>query len=192
MAEIDADYLGGDPDQAQAPVLGKLAFTTGEMGFTGTSLVGMTTRRIPGPTLTPEQIKAISVGDANAMRALTRGAAGAMLGGAIGGLIGMATGRRNTLFVVAAERDGFAFAATFGATGRDAQWLLDQVQRGRRDRGEPPLPKLEEMSRRAAATLEEQQASLLLEIRNLLEAQNELLRRALDRIPGEALSEEGR
>lgn len=106
MADITADYLGGDPDHPSRIDGGTLVFAAGAMSFSSTHMVGVTMRTTPGPELAPEQIRAISIGDANRMRALTRGAAGVMLGGSLGGLIGMATGRRSTLFVVAVSAMG--------------------------------------------------------------------------------------
>ena len=99
-----------------------------------------------------------------------------MIGGSLGGLIGMATGRRSTLFVVAAERDGFTFAATFAAVDEDAKGLLHAIQRGRRDRGVQPLPKIEELEGMAAKDLATEQLDLLRGISKQLSEQTALLR----------------
>jgi hypothetical protein len=181
MADIDADYLGGDPDQALAGASGKLTVSGGAVSFAGSVIDGMTTRKIDGPRLAADQVRAMSVGSANQMQALTRGAAGVLIGGAIGGLIGMATSRRSTIILIAAERDGFQFVCSFGASGQDASWLLEQVQRGRRDRGQPALPTLEQLASREVADADAQQAQLLGEIRDLLQEQVGLLRKLVER-----------
>jgi hypothetical protein len=147
------------------------------MSYTDYELVGVQQISTAGPALDAEEIIAVSVGNADQMRALMRGAVGFMLGGALGGLIGMATGRRNTLFVVAATRDGFEFACTFATTGQDGHTLLTQIQRGRRDRGEAPMPTLEDLTQREAASAADEQLQLLRDIRQLLAEQTDLLRR---------------
>jgi len=102
--EIDADYLGGNPD-APTPVRGgTLSFSPdGRLRFSTLKTEGVLRRVVERFAVEPDEILAITVGDANHMQAITRGMAGAMIGGTIGGLIGMATGRRSSIVLVVTE-----------------------------------------------------------------------------------------
>jgi hypothetical protein len=185
MSSIPADYLGGDPEKINAVKDGTLTFTeAGGMAYAvrATNNVMDIGKTVDLVTLDVQQIKAISIGDANHMRALTRGAAGTMIGGSIGGLIGMATGKRNTMLVIAAERDNFPFAATFAVQPDHAMALLTEIQADRRRRGEPPMPKLEDLAGQAATEAVDEQLQLLRDIRGLLMEQNALLREGRGRV----------
>ena len=175
MTDIAVDYLGGDPDQTAAPVPGKLRMEDGDVVFKGSFMSDGLKSVAISLRIAGGDLRAVSTGDANQMRALTRGAAGVLLGGAIGGLIGMATGRRSTLMAVAVERDGFPFAVIFGATAQDARWFATEVQRARRDGGLAALPRVEDLAGQAAVEAADEHTDLLRRILSALEEQNALL-----------------
>ena len=77
MAQIDADYLGRDPSQLQPYNNGDLAAAAGSLAFTVQVLTGSLTSQRFEFTIPFDEIRAMSVGDANHMKALTRTAVGA-------------------------------------------------------------------------------------------------------------------
>lgn len=185
MAQIKADYLGGDPERIDR-------HNGGDLVFSGAGDLSFMVQRAPNPlapavptellSLPASSIRAVSMGSANDMRGLSRGAAGAMIGGSIGGLIGMATGKRNTLLLVAAERDGFEFIATFAAQPDDARSLLTRLQADRKKAGKEPLRSVEDLAGDAATSAADEQLQLLRDIRGLLMEQNALLREVRVRV----------
>lgn len=180
MAQIDADYLGGDPAQLARYDGGTLSVSEGTLSFFVQVLTGHLQSHRVEFTIPKDEILAISVGDANHMRTLTRTAVGAAIGGSAGALIGAATGRRNHVFLVAARRDGFEYLASFGVRGDEGTGLLHAIQSGRRNRGEDPLPRVEQLAERDALDVNGQQLRLLEDIRGLLIDQNRLLLRLID------------
>ena len=176
MTDIAVDYLGGDPDQPAAPVPGKLRLDDGAVVFDG-QFMSTGLKSVPiAVKVAAGDVRAVSTGDADQMRALTRGAVGVLLGGAIGGIIGMATGRRTVIIAIAVERDGFPFAVMFGATANDARWFATEMQRGRRAAGLPALPRVEDLAGQAAADAADEHTAVLREILAELREQSGLLR----------------
>lgn len=175
MAQIDADYLGGDPANLTTYEGGTLTATDGSLSFRidlmeASLKVSRVEFEIP-----KDQIRAISVGDANHMRTLTRTAVGAAIGGSAGALLGAATGRRNHVLLVAAHRDGFDFLVSFGVRGDEGASLLNAIQAGRRERGEDPLPRVEQLSQIEALDVSGQQLRVLEDLRALMIEQNRIL-----------------
>lgn len=80
MAQIDADYLGGDPSQPQPYEGGKLGFASSSLTFLVQVFDNPIKPRRVEFALPMEEIRAISVGDANHMKTLTRTAVGAAIG----------------------------------------------------------------------------------------------------------------
>jgi len=161
MAEITVDYLGGEPDTPSAPLKGTLGFVGGAFTFVGKFMTADLKTTEIAFDFTEAEVRAVSFGDANHMRGLTRGATGLLLGGAIGGLIGVLTGKRNMILAVACEREGFEFAPAFGCTADDGRWFVNEVQRARRDRGLEAIPKIEDLYAQAAAAAADGQAAII-------------------------------
>lgn len=175
MPGIDADYLGGDPTVLEAYKNGELSAAAGSLTFLVQILTGALSSHRVEFTIAKDEIRAISVGDANHMKALTRTAIGAAIGGSAGALIGAATGRRNHVFLVAARREGFDFLASFAVRGDEGSSLLHAIQAGRRDRGEDPLPQVEQLAEIESLDVSGQQLRVLEDVRTLLIEQNRLL-----------------
>jgi hypothetical protein len=89
VAQIEADYLGGDPSELQPYTNGTLATAEGSLAYTVQVLTGSLTSERFDFTIPFDEIRAMSVGDANHMKALTRTAVGAALGGSAGALLGL-------------------------------------------------------------------------------------------------------
>lgn len=180
--EITADYLGGDPRHPARYEGGRLR-STRETGLRYDTLqvegLASTPRRVALLNLPAGDIEAISIGDTNHMRALTRAAAGSMLAGSIGGLIGMVTGRRNTIVLVRARIEEAPASIAFATELENAQALLNHHQADRHARGEDPLPTIEEHVTSTVDSRTDRQTDLLREIRDLLIEQNQLIRRSL-------------
>lgn len=94
----------------------------------------------------------------------------------------MMTSGRKRLLLVACERGGFRYTCAFACRPDDGRWLLDQIQRGRRDRDEPPLPRLEDLTTHAQETVDTEQTGVLTEIRDLMRRQLALLERIAERL----------
>ncbi len=184
MAEIEADYLGGDPAGVEAQgTSGRLAAEAGSLTYTGQRVDGAITRTPVTLALPKEEIRAISVDTpANLSRVLTRAVVGELVGGALGATVGAVTGRRDRVLLVAVSRGGHDFLLSFGVTGQDGIWLLDAIQAGRLRRGEDPLPRVEGPAAAAPAAVD-RQTEVLEEIRDLLARQVELLDRLTERLP---------
>ena len=178
--EITVDYLGGDPDVATAPVTGKLTLSDGSFAFAGAYMVGVKATSV-NVTIPESEVRALSLGDANHMRGLTRGATGMLLGGAIGGLVGLMTGKRNLVLAVDATRGGFDFVAAFACAPDDGRWFVNELQRGRRDRGLDQMPKIEDLAGQEARAAADSQSDVMARILAQLEQQTELLRAIAER-----------
>lgn len=180
MAEVNVDYLGGDPGaEGPTPSSGILTVEQGAMSFKGTTLNADLSRRETNLAIPADLVVAISCGSANHMRTLTRTVVGGAIGGDIGALIGALTGRRNHILLVAADRDGFRFFASFAIRGDEGIALLNAIQKGRHTRGEQPLPQVEELAGASQLDASERQVVTLERIEESLSEQNYLLRQIL-------------
>ena len=178
MAELGVDYLGGDPESpGPAPCGGTLTVTEGSMRFAGEALTAGLQRHPVRVDLPAEVIRAASVGSANHMQTLTRTIVGGVLAGGVGALIGALSGRRNQVLLVACDRGDFPFYVAFAIRGDDGAALINAMQKGRHDRGEPPLPRVEDLAGSEQLDVAERQAASLARIEVVLSEQNELLRR---------------
>ena len=178
--EMTVDYLGGDPDVRAAPIAGKLALTPPGFAFVGAIARGVNFEEVRF-AIPDEELRAVSHGDANHMRGLSRGAAGVLIGGTIGGIIGMMTGKRNTMFALACNRNGFDFVAMFSCTADDGRWFIGELQRSRRDTGASAVPRIEDLAGQAAQAAADGQAEILGRVLAQLEEQTALLRRLVER-----------
>lgn len=79
--------------------------------------------------------------------------------------------------MVAGRRDGFDYIATFGVRGDDGTRLLNVIQSTRRERGESPLPRVEQLADLEALDVSQEQMRVLEDSRGLLMEQNVLLAR---------------
>jgi hypothetical protein len=181
MADIGANYLGGDPAApAGHGAGGKLTASAGNLLFRGQVMDAALKSSTVEVTLAKEEIRAASLGNANSMRQLTRAFVGEAIGGTIGAVVGAATGKRDHVLLVACTRDGFDFFCSFAVSGSDGAWLLNAIQAGRKDRGEAPLPRIEDLAGQEARDASDRQAAVLLEIRDLLQEQVVLLRQLVE------------
>jgi hypothetical protein len=177
-AEVHADYLGGHPDGHLSPLAGKLIASEGALRFEGTTVsAGLQTQKV-SLEIPADQLRAITVGEPNHMRTLTRAFVGEVIGGAVGALIGAVTGKRNYVLVAACEREAFPFAVSFAVERSEGAWLLAAMQTRRKDRGEKPIPRVEDIAGERALDESERQTALLTEIRDLLREQTALLRQS--------------
>lgn len=163
MAEIHADYLGGDPlAPAGHGASGLLLTSGGGLSFRGAAVdVSLRSHRV---TL------AVAAAD---MRAVSVGAADRVRGAGLDGpreAAADAAGGRDHLLVLAGRRDDTDFLITFGVGADDGARLVNAMQRARAERGAPVLPRLEDLGEG------EDDHRLLLEIRELLREQTRLLR----------------
>ncbi len=163
MAEIEADYLGGDPAGVEAQgTSGRLAAEAGSLTYTGQRVDGAITRTPVTLTLPKEEIRAISVDTpANLSRVLTRAVVGELVGGALGATIGAVTGRRDRVLLVAVARGAHESLLSFGVTGQEGLAAPGG----------------------AAPAAVDRQTEVLEEIRDLLARQVELLDRLTERLP---------
>jgi len=153
------------------------------MSFAGAALTAGLASHEVRVDLPATVIRAVSSGSANQMATLTRTVVGGVVAGGIGALIGALSGRRNHVLLVACERDGFPFLCGFAIRGDDGAALVNAMQKGRRDRGEPALPRVEDRAGAAQLDASERQLALLERIEGLLVEQNALLRRMADGDP---------
>lgn len=184
MAEIDAEYVGGDLDgHAAAGARGKLIAERGSLRFGVTrfdaALVPVKAE-ITNITIPAEAIEGISIASRNEVRMLTRAFVGEAIGGAIGAVIGAASGKRNHLMAIACRREGVPYVVSFLVERQDGAWLLNAMQKGRVERGETPIPSIEDLAADRANSESERQTALLAEIRDLLRDQCAMLARALE------------
>jgi hypothetical protein len=147
MADIGADYLGGDPAvTAGVGAGGKLAPLAGSLRFKGQVLDDALRGVTVEVTLAKEEIRAASIGSPNQMRTLTRAFVGGALAGWLGAVIGAASGKRDQVLLVACVRDGFEFFCSFAVKRDDGAWLLNAMQSGRKECGEPRLSRVEDLA----------------------------------------------
>jgi hypothetical protein len=186
MLTIDADYIGGDPDVVGLiGAAGTLGEEDGVFTFRQTTVDAGALMSSSGKKAREEmrygadEVLTVVTGDANQMRMLTRLAVGDAIGGGIGGLIGASGGKRNQELALVVRRDGFDFIATFRVSPDDARRFIDTLQRERRERGLGPLPSAEDALGVSAAPSAGTDAEVLVDIRTLLQEQNDLLRAVL-------------
>lgn len=159
MAEIGADYLGGDPAaSAGHGAGGKLISQAGEISFRG-QLVDATLKSYPVTVaIAKEEIRGISLNSA------TR---------EVGGI---ATGKRSHVFLVAGQRDAFDFFARFAVRPDEGLALLNAMQAAQLKRGDQPIARVEDLVGKEGLSAAERQLLILEEIRDRLSEQTELLR----------------
>ncbi len=166
--ELAATYLGGDPAVSAGNCDGMLVKHDAEFVFKWTTLQGVTAQS-HAFSINVDEIAAASLGDANQMRSLTRGAVGMFVGGALGGLIGMATGKRNTMLALFGKRAGFDYTALFSCAADEGRAFMDAWQRQRHNAGIPALPTIDQLANAEAASTADEQLVLLRRSVELLE-----------------------
>ncbi len=165
MAEIRADYLGGDP---LAPVghgaSGLLLTSGGGLSFRGAAVDATLRPSRVAVAIAATDIGLVSLGSADSARGT-----GSALTGPIEAAAD-AAGGRDHLLVVSGRREGTAFLTTFGVTAGDGARLVDAMERARAERGHPAAGRL------AGPGGDAEDHRLLVEIRDLLREQTRLLR----------------
>lgn len=187
LMPLQADYLGGDPAHPTSYDDGYGALSLGDGGdlvFTGSWLTGGLTSQKVTFTIPGTEIQAISVGDANRVKILTRAAIGSALAGGIGAVIGASSGQRDHVLMVAAVRDGFEFVVRFAVRGEDGMAFLNLLQKRRHDDGLPLMPSLEDLLGRDARDDAREQTEILRQMRDLMREQTRLLAKLAGEEPG--------
>lgn len=154
---------------------GRLGVRDGGLLFTCQTLSGTLTTSEVSFAVAPDELRAISVGDANHVKALTRGAVGAAIGGSVGALVGMASAKCNHVLLVACRRDDFDAMVSFAVAREDGAVIIDALQAARRAAGAPAIPRVEQLTDLEALDMDARQLGVLEDIRGLLMEQGAVL-----------------